>query len=53
MNAVITGATRGIGRSIALKLAAEGYNLSICARDEKSLFSMQKELESLGIKAFV
>jgi 3-oxoacyl-[acyl-carrier protein] reductase len=53
MNAVITGATRGIGRSIALKLAAKGYNLSICARDEKSLFTMKEELESLGIKAFV
>jgi 3-oxoacyl-[acyl-carrier protein] reductase len=53
MNAVITGATKGIGRAIALKLAAKGYNISICARDEKSLFTMKEELGRLGVKAFV
>ncbi|MEJ7560690.1 MAG: SDR family oxidoreductase [Pedobacter sp.] len=53
MNAVITGATKGIGRAIALKLAAEGYNVSICARDEKLLMDMKEELENTGVQAYV
>ena len=28
-SALVTGASRGIGRSIALQLAEEGYNLSL------------------------
>lgn len=31
--AAIAGATRGIGRAIADLLAAEGCNISICARN--------------------
>lgn len=34
---VVTGASRGIGRSIALRLARSGARLAICARDEKAL----------------
>jgi len=49
MNALITGATKGIGRAIALKLAAEGYNLSICARNEQELNDFAVELRSLGV----
>ena len=50
MNAVITAATKGIGRSISQKLAAEGYNLVICARDEAALAAMAVELEQYGVK---
>lgn len=32
-NAVVSGATKGIGRAIAQTLAAEGVNVSICARN--------------------
>jgi 3-oxoacyl-[acyl-carrier protein] reductase len=53
MNAVITGGTKGIGRAIAFKLAAEGYSLSLCARDEQALASIKQELETVGIQVFV
>lgn len=45
MNAIITGATKGIGKAIAIKLAQNGYNLAICARDETELQSFVAELQ--------
>lgn len=50
MNAIITGATKGIGRAIALKLAQNGYNLAVCARNEAELGDFAAELKSFGIK---
>ena len=38
-NAVITGATQGIGKAIAEKLLSEGLNLAFCARKEKDVAS--------------
>ena len=35
--AVVTGASKGIGRSIALRLAEEGAGVAICARGEPAL----------------
>lgn len=52
MNAIITGATKGIGRAIAIKLAQEGYNLAICARNQAELTAFSAELESTGVKVF-
>lgn len=49
MNALITGATRGIGRAIALKLAENGYNLAICARTKQDLDRLRVELEANGV----
>jgi short-subunit dehydrogenase len=37
MNAVITGASKGIGKAIAEKLAREGFNIAICARNPDTL----------------
>lgn len=51
-NAIVTGASKGIGKSIALTLAKEGVNLAICARKEHSLKKVQDELTSLGVKVF-
>jgi short-subunit dehydrogenase len=39
-NAVITGATKGLGRAIAEKFAEQGFNLWVCARTEADLEHM-------------
>ncbi len=45
MNAIITGATKGIGRALAEKFAKEGHNLAICARNEDDLKRTKADLE--------
>lgn len=44
--AVITGASKGIGRAIACHLAEAGTSLVVVARSEDLLISLQQELES-------
>jgi short-subunit dehydrogenase len=44
MNIVITGASKGIGKAIAEKFAANGYSLLLCARHEKPLASLAQQL---------
>ena len=46
--AIVTGASRGIGRSIALGLAAEGCRLAICARGAERLEATAGEIRALG-----
>ena len=46
--AIVTGGSRGIGRSIALGLAAEGCRLAICARGAERLEGTAEELRELG-----
>jgi len=45
--AVVTGASRGLGKAIAMQLAAEGCKLAICARGEEALRSAQQEITQL------
>jgi 3-oxoacyl-[acyl-carrier protein] reductase len=42
--AVVTGASRGIGRAIALALAAEGASVLLCARDPEVLAAAASEV---------
>lgn len=51
--AIITGAGRGIGRAIALALAAEGVNVGLLAQSEATLQDVAKEVEALGVKATI
>lgn len=49
-NAIVTGGSRGIGRSIALVFARAGANVSICARGETALRATERELGLCGHK---
>jgi len=44
--AVVTGASRGLGKAIAMQLAAEGCKLVICARGEEGLQAAKEEILS-------
>lgn len=52
-NAIVTGGSRGIGRSIALRLSEEGCNVAICARTEKDLQSTAELVRACGRTALV
>jgi 3-oxoacyl-[acyl-carrier protein] reductase len=47
--ALITGASRGIGRAIALLLGQNGVNLAVNARSEEALTVLKEDLSSYGI----
>jgi NAD(P)-dependent dehydrogenase (short-subunit alcohol dehydrogenase family) len=49
--ALVTGASRGLGRSIALGLAAAGADLIVVARDQAKLDEVAGEIRALGRNA--
>ena len=51
--ALITGASRGIGRAIALRYAAEGADLFLVATNRRSLDAVREEAQALGATAEV
>lgn len=48
--ALITGASRGIGRAIAEQLSADGFDLTISARNEDTLNRAGEQLRATGRK---
>ena len=50
--AIITGATRGIGRGIALEFAKQGANVAFTYNSSvDAAISLEKKMEALGVKA--
>jgi 3-oxoacyl-[acyl-carrier protein] reductase len=50
--ALITGASRGIGKAIALKFAREGAHIAFTdLKYDESAQQLEKEIQSLGVKA--
>lgn len=47
----VTGAGRGIGRAIALRLAADGFAVAINDIDKETTRAVQREIESAGGRA--
>ncbi len=50
-NVLITGATKGMGRAIAIAFAKQGLNLAICSRNEKELSIFRDELLKINPSA--
>ena len=46
--AIITGASSGIGRAIALELASRGVSVMLASRTEENLLAVRKEVEGRG-----
>lgn len=46
--AIVTGASRGIGREISIRLAEEGAKVALLARDETALHKVRTEIETNG-----
>lgn len=47
---IVTGASRGIGKGIALRLAKEGHNLMLFGRDKTALENVNQEVIALGVQ---
>lgn len=51
--AIVTGATSGIGKAAALRLAGLGYDVVITGRRKDRLAEVEKEIAAKGVKAYV
>jgi NAD(P)-dependent dehydrogenase (short-subunit alcohol dehydrogenase family) len=49
--AIVTGASRGIGRAIALRLARSGANVAVCGRTLEGVEAVAGEIRELGAQA--
>ncbi|RZK21219.1 MAG: SDR family oxidoreductase [Pedobacter sp.] len=44
--ALVTGASKGLGKSIAMELAKKGYHLLLVARSENELYKLSEEIQT-------
>lgn len=52
--AIVTGASRGIGKAIALKLASLGANIVLNYRsNEKEALEVENEIKGMGVENFM
>ncbi|RZL39477.1 MAG: 3-ketoacyl-ACP reductase [Pedobacter sp.] len=52
-NAIVTGAGKGLGKAVAIALAAEGVNVALLGRTESDLIQLAKELKTYNIKTAI
>ncbi|MDD4226919.1 MAG: SDR family NAD(P)-dependent oxidoreductase [Mariniphaga sp.] len=50
--AIVTGASRGIGKTIALKLAGLNFSLILVGRNEKDLLELKSVITKMGVPCF-
>lgn len=51
MKALITGASSGMGKDMAVELAKKGYDVILVARNEERLKKLQSEINKLNVRA--
>ena len=50
---ILTGASKGIGKALALELAIQKANLCLIARSETELKEVKDQIEAIGSKAII
>lgn len=50
-SALVTGATSGLGRAVALRLASAGYGVALLGRSEEDLARVAEEVTAVGVRA--
>ncbi|KZV67622.1 NAD(P)-binding protein [Peniophora sp. CONT] len=50
--AVVTGAARGIGRSVALRLARDGHDVVVADVRGSAVYEVEREIQALGKRSF-